>query len=50
MQLKKLKERFGLSRVTIVGDRGLVTHARLTEEVRPAGYDWITGLRKGGHP
>ena len=45
VQLKKLKERFGLSRVTIVGDRGLVTHARLTEEVRPAG--WITGLRKG---
>ena len=25
----------------------LLTHARLTEEVRPAGYDWITGLRKG---
>ena len=47
VQLKKLKERFGLSRVTIVGDRGLLTHARLTEEVRPAGYDWITGLRKG---
>ena len=46
-QLQKLKERFGLSRVTIVGDRGLLTHARLTEEVQPAGYDWITGLRKG---
>ena len=45
VQLQKLKERFGLSRVTIVGDRGLLTHARLTEEVRPAG--WITGLRKG---
>ena len=45
VQLKKLKERFGLSRVTIVGDRGLVTHARLSGEVRPAG--WITGLRKG---
>ncbi len=46
-QLQKRKERFGLCRVTIVGDRGLLTHARLTEAVQPAGYDWITGLRKG---
>ena len=46
-QLDKLKRRFGLTRVTIVGDRGLLTHARLREEVQPAGYEWITALRKG---
>ena len=46
VQLKKLKERFGLTRFTIVGDRGLLTHARINEEIQPGGYDWITALRK----
>lgn len=45
-QLDKLKHRFGLRKVTFVADRGLLTQARLTEEVGPAGYDWITALRK----
>ncbi len=45
-QLDTLKHRFGLSRVTIVGDRGRLTHARLREVVKPAGYDWVTALRK----
>ena len=45
-QLNKLRNRFGLDKVTLVADRGLLTHARLTKEVKPAGYDWITALRK----
>ena len=44
-QLKKLRERFRLSRVVLVGDRGLLTDARIREEVRPAGLEWITALR-----
>lgn len=36
VQLQKLKERVGLSRARIVEDRGLLTHARLAEEVRGA--------------
>jgi hypothetical protein len=44
-QIDKLKARFGLSRVVLVGDRGMITQARLDEEVRPAGLDWITALR-----
>ncbi len=44
-QIAKLKERFGLSRVVLVGDRGMITQARLDEEIRPAGLDWITALR-----
>jgi hypothetical protein len=44
-QIGKLKARFGLTRVVLVGDRGLLTEARLTEEVAPAGLDWITALR-----
>jgi hypothetical protein len=44
-QIGKLKARFGLTRVVLVGDRGLLTEARLDEEVAPAGLDWITALR-----
>ena len=44
-QLKKLRERFSLSRVVLVGDRGLLTDARIREEARPAGLEWITALR-----
>ena len=32
-------------RVVLVGDRGMLTAARLREDVRPEGLDWITALR-----
>jgi Transposase DDE domain len=38
-QIKKLKERFGLERVVLIGDRGMITAARLEETVKPAGLD-----------
>ena len=44
-QIEKLRRRFGLSRVVLVGDRGMLTEARIREEVAPAGLDWITTLR-----
>jgi hypothetical protein len=44
-QVEKLKDRFGLAKVVLVGDRGMLTAARLREDVRPAGLDWITALR-----
>jgi hypothetical protein len=44
-QITKLKHRFGLTRVILVGDRGMLTEARLRDEVQPAGLDWITSLR-----
>jgi Transposase DDE domain len=44
-QIAKLKERFALERVVLVGDRGMITQARLEETLRPAGLDWITALR-----
>jgi len=44
-QIAKLKNRFRLSRVALVGDRGMITSARITDELRPAGLDWITALR-----
>jgi hypothetical protein len=44
-QIDKLKARFGLSRVVLVGDRGMITSARIRDELKPAGLDWITALR-----
>ena len=44
-QIAKLKQRFGLAHVVLVGDRGLITQARIDEDLAPAGLDWITALR-----
>ena len=44
-QVDKLKDRFGLGKVVLVGDRGMLTAARLREDVAPAHLDWITALR-----
>ena len=44
-QIEKLQTRFGLRRVVFVGDRGMVTSARIREELRPRTIDWITALR-----
>jgi hypothetical protein len=44
-QVTKLKERFGLDHVVLVGDRGMITQARIAEDIKAAGLDWITALR-----
>ena len=44
-QIDKLKQRFGLQRVVLVGDRGMITSARIEQDLLPAGLDWITALR-----
>ena len=44
-QVTKLKQRFGLTRIAIVGDRGMLTKARIRGDVKPAELDWITALR-----
>jgi len=44
-QVEKLKDRFGISRMVLVGDRGMITSARIRDDLRPAGLDWITCLR-----
>jgi hypothetical protein len=44
--ITKLRERFALKRIVLVGDRGMLTSARIREELAPAeGLDWITALR-----
>ena len=44
-QIDKLKQRFGLEHVVLVGDRGMITEARISEDIKTAGLDWITALR-----
>lgn len=45
-QIEKITERFGIQRVIIVGDRGMITQKRIDEELRDLeGVDWVTALR-----
>ena len=45
-QIEKIRRRFGLGRVVLVGDRGLLTSARIRDELRPLeGLSWIGALR-----
>src|SRR5260370_36222513 len=41
-QIAKLKERFDLDRVVLVGDRAMITEGRVRQDVKPAGLDFIT--------
>jgi Transposase DDE domain len=44
-QVSKLKQRFGIERITWVGDRGMLTSARIEQVLKPQGMDWISSLR-----
>jgi hypothetical protein len=45
-QIQKVRDRFGLDCVVVVGDRGMLTEARIRQELAPvAGLEWITALR-----
>jgi transposase len=44
-QIGKLRQRFGLQRIVLVGDRGLITEARIREELAPQQLEWISALR-----
>ncbi len=42
--LERIKKRFGIKRVVVCGDRGMVTEANI-ETLKTHGFDWITALR-----
>ena len=44
-QVARLRDRFGLQRVALVGDRGMIAHTRIKADLEPVGFDWITALR-----
>ena len=46
-QIEKVRSRFGISHVIWVGDRGMITQARIREDLKQVeGLDWITALTK----
>ena len=44
-QVTKLKERFGIASIAWVGDRGMLTSARIEQVLTPQGMDWVSSLR-----
>ena len=45
----RVRKRFGINRIVFVGDRGMITTARINEDLRDvAGVDWISALRTEG--
>jgi transposase len=45
-QIQKIRKRFGLERVILVGDRGMITEARLRKDIKGVeGLEWISALR-----
>ena len=47
-QVEKLRERFGLDRVVLVGDRGMLTQARIDDLRQYPSLGWISALRAPG--
>ena len=46
-QVKKVQTTFKLKEMVIVGDRGMITKAHVTEMSQMEGVDWITALKSG---
>ena len=44
-QIAKIRTRFRVGRIALVGDRGMITTARIRQDLSPAGLDWISALR-----
>ena len=46
-QVKKLRERFGLERVVLAGDRGMLTQPQIDKLKQHPGLGWLTALTSG---
>ncbi|MCE2518400.1 MAG: transposase [Alphaproteobacteria bacterium] len=44
-QVARIRQRFGMARVALVGDRGMITMARIREDLEPAGLAWVSALK-----
>ena len=42
---EKLRRRFRVGNLALVGDRGMITSARIREDLVPLGLDWVSALR-----
>ena len=46
-QVEKTKQNFGIDRLTMVGDRGMITNVQIDAMKSLDGVDWITALKSG---
>ncbi len=44
-QVEKIRTRFGIARIALVGDRGMITTARIHTDLKPVGLAWISALK-----
>ncbi len=44
-EVRKVRERFGIERLAVVGDRGMISKAQIDDLSKLAGVHWITALR-----
>lgn len=44
-QIEKIKQRFGVTNICFVGDRGMLTKTRIKDDVIPAQLDYLSALR-----
>ena len=44
-QVARIRKRFRIQQVALVGDRGMLTTARIRDDLQGAGLDWISALR-----
>ena len=44
-QIEKIKQRFGITNICFVGDRGMLTKARINEDIIPGRLDYLSALR-----
>jgi len=46
-QVEKLRRRYGIKRIVLVGDRGLLTNTNIDNILKHEGIGWISALRSG---
>ncbi len=46
-QVEKIRERFGIKRIALIGDRSMLTTARIREDPAPVGLDRLSALTTG---
>ena len=44
-QVARIRRRFSMARVALVGDRGMITTARIREDLEPVGLAWVSALK-----
>jgi len=44
-QVKKVRERFNIKKMVLVGDRGMISQTQIDKLIKMKGIDWITALR-----